>query len=103
MAIEDRDLLQANATIIAGVLIFLTIMTTTQFSNASEELSHNDKIANRIIIGLGMFPFILSCWYLLLKSSSEKKGRHFIIAKYITIFGLTYLTIAVSLFLGMLS
>ena len=76
-AITARDLLQANATIIAGVLILLTI--TASFDNPF-------TFWEVILVSIGTLPFVFSCVFLLEEHWSKEYG--FKAAKRTTYFGL---------------
>jgi hypothetical protein len=90
--ITARDLLQANATIIAGVLILLTL--TASFSNSfGRPLYYVDAL---VVIG-GTTPFIASS--ILIVEEYENKGRWFILAKRVTGYGLIFLVVTIVYFL----
>ena len=92
MTIEDKDLLQANATIIAGVLIFLTISISLPGSS--------DMVAKwylRLSIAAGSIPFVMSLGFLLMDFSSKEYGMKK--ARFLTRIGSYYLTGAIFLFI----
>jgi hypothetical protein len=91
--ITARDLLQANATIIAGVLILLTL--TTSFSSSfGRPFYYIDAL---VVIG-GTTPFIASS--ILIVEEYENKGRWFRLAKRITGYGLIFLVVTIVYFLS---
>jgi hypothetical protein len=63
--ITARDLLQANATIIAGALILLTIAISS---------NRPLTLLDVIIVSLGILPFVISCRFLLERFKSESMG-----------------------------
>ena len=92
--ITARDLLQANATIIAGVLIFLSL--TLSFA---EEFGRPLEPVMLFTIGLGTIPFVVSCDLLLTRWNNSAHG--FRVARAVTSIGLLYLTGTIVLFLGL--
>ncbi len=88
--ISARDLLQANAAMIAGVLIFLAITISSD---------RPFTLLDIIIVSAGIFPFILSYMYLLQDSMSNE--YRFRMAKRITRYGLFGLVAAIILFLSL--
>lgn len=88
--ITARDLLQANATIIAGVLILLTIATS------SVRLFTRTDI---LIVILGTLPFVFSCQFLILHFGSKERGFRW--AKRLTTYGLIGLIVVIVYFLAL--
>ncbi|HKH85961.1 MAG TPA: hypothetical protein VKA40_05370 [Nitrososphaera sp.] len=88
--ITARDLLQANATIIAGALILLTIATSSD---------RPLTLLDVIIVSLGILPFVISCRFLLERSKSEEYG--FRMARHLTYYGLLGLVAVIVYFLGL--
>ena len=71
--ITARDLLQANATIIAGAFILLTIATSSD---------RPLTLLDVIIVNIGIVPFVISCRILLERFMSEEYG--FRMARHLT-------------------
>ncbi|MFY3742159.1 MAG: NADH:ubiquinone oxidoreductase subunit 6 (subunit J) [Candidatus Nitrosomirales archaeon] len=94
MVLNDKDLLQANATIIAGVLILLTI--------ASVIITSDDGFLaslRKIFLAGGIIPFILSAIIILSPMiANEEKRLHN--AKFAMIGGLVYLGGSIIYFLA---
>jgi hypothetical protein len=88
--ITARDLLQANATIIAGALILLTIATSSD---------RPLTLLDVIIVSLGILPFVISCRFLLERFKSEEYG--FRMARHLTYYGLLGLVAVIVYFLGL--
>jgi hypothetical protein len=82
--IDAKDLLQANATIIAGVVVFLTIAVSF-----STSFNRPFPLISVIMIALGTIPFIFSCDHLLRNFEDPTHGFRW--AKGITRLGLYYL------------
>ena len=93
--ITARDLLQANATIIAGVLILLTIAASAV---ASSDIPFT--LTDVIIVSAGTIPFVVSCIFLLEEYSKKEHG--FRLAKRITYFGMIFLVGVIAYFLGLI-
>lgn len=87
--ISAKDLLQVNATIIAGVLILLTIATSSQRVFTLTEV---------IIVIIATLPFISSCDILLARYKSNE--NRFRVARIATGVGFIGLIMAISYFLG---
>ena len=87
--INAKDLLQVNATIIAGVLILLTIATSSQRVFTLTEV---------IIVIIATLPFISSCDILLTRYKSNES--RFRVARITTGAGFIGLIMAISYFLG---
>jgi hypothetical protein len=92
MTIEDKDLLQANATIIAGVLIFLTISIAIP---SSPDLV--TKWYLRLSIAAGSIPFVMSLTFLLMDFNAKEYGMKK--ARFLTRIGSYYLTGVIFLFI----
>ena len=88
--ITARDLLQANATIIAGALILLTIATSSD---------RPLTLLDVIVVSLGIIPFVISCRFLLERFKSEVYG--FRMARHLTYYGLLGLVAVIVYFLGL--
>ena len=88
--ISARDLLQANATVVAGVFILLTITTSSD---------RPFTLLNMIIRGAGMVPFVMSCRFLLKEFSTKEYGYR--MAKHLTYYGLLGLILVIILFLAL--
>ncbi len=88
--ITARDLLQANATIISGVLILLTITVSFDRTFTFWEV---------ILLSIGTLPFVFSCVLLLEEHWTREYGYK--AAKHITYFGLFGLFIVIIYFLGL--
>jgi len=88
--ITARDLLQANATIIAGALILLTIATSSD---------RPLTLLVVIIVSLGILPFVISRRFLLERFKSEEYG--FRMARHLTYYGLLGLVAVIVYFLGL--
>jgi len=87
--IGSKDLLQTNATIIAGVLILLTIATSSQRIFTLTEV---------IIVIIATLPFISSCDILLTRYKSNE--YRFRAARITTGVGLIGLIMAITYFLS---
>jgi|GEM_PF-1906928 len=117
MTIQDNDLLQFNATIIAGIVILLTIASITQESllhlistltqtqaTSAQDISATSTLVARIVISLALVPFILSSLLILsihLKESIAETEKTKIRKRSIgfTMLGLIYLAAIVSVLL----
>lgn len=88
--ITARDLLQANAAMVAGVLIFLAITISS---------NRPFTLLNTIIVRAGIFPFIFSFVFLL--QDTKSKEHRFKMAKRIVQYGLFGLIAAIVLFLSL--
>ena len=62
MVFDDNDPIQANATIISGVLILLTL---TSFSGNFVTDSSSNQLLDKVMIASTMIPFIVSTILLL--------------------------------------
>jgi uncharacterized membrane protein YkvI len=73
MVLVDNDLIQANATIISGVLILLTLtsLSGTFVTDSSSSLPLLDKL----MIASAIIPFIVSAILLLNLRLNEAKRR----------------------------
>lgn len=92
---DKKELLQANATIIAGILILFTIgsnLISTQL---------NLSIATKIFLAAAILPFIIAGVIILTPSikTEEKKAKS---AQIMTMAGLVYLGVAVLYFVLLL-
>jgi hypothetical protein len=99
--ITARDLLQANATIIAGALILLSISTSVFREQPSDELfpalAAFSFFLDVLIVSIGMLPFVLSCRFLLMEFKNKEHG--FRRAKRLTYYGLLGLFAVIVYFL----
>jgi len=85
--IGARDILQANATIIAGILILLTLVASNRIPTPNEI----------ILILATVIPFVISCMFILigiLRADRDRK-KDFKIASFATIIGLVYLAFVI--------
>ena len=92
VVLDEKDLFQANATIIAGVLIFLTL-TISFASSFGRQLDYYGIIT----VAMGMIPFIFSSYWLLESFQSDEHRLR--LAKTCTRLGLMYLFAAILYFL----
>jgi hypothetical protein len=98
--IGENELLQANATIIAGVLILLTISSIAETSPALKNSTETKGIAEdfrinlfaRILIILTIAPFAASIVILMLMKDNDKEKIGLKPAKLCTIIGVLYIT-----------
>lgn len=87
--LDEKDLLQANATIIAGVLILLTLL-----SSVTDVL----KPTVKFVMVFAITPFLASAFALFVKKPGQLEvsaKRRFGWSTYLFGAGLVYLTIAV--------
>ena len=91
MVFYDNDLIQANATIISGVLILLSLTTITGTSSL--------PLLDRTMIASAIIPFIASTVLLLTLRVSEAKKTDY--ARKLTIWGLIFLAVTVLLLFGL--
>lgn len=87
--LDEKDLLQANATVIAGVLILLSLL-----GSVVDVL----QLYSRILTGVAIVPFIISSVALLIREKDKKPvspERRFVFARKITVAGFLYLMVAV--------
>jgi hypothetical protein len=97
MVFDDNDLIQANATIISGVLILLTL---TSFSgNFVTDSSSSFPLLDKSMIASAIIPFIVSTVLLLNLRLNEAKRNDY--ARKLTTWGLIYLAASVLLLLGL--
>jgi len=97
MVFDDNDLIQANATIISGVLILLTL---TSFSgNFVTDSSSALPLLDKSMIASAIIPFIASTVLLLNLRLKEAKRNDY--ARKLTTWGLIYLAASVLLLLGL--
>ena len=88
---NDYDLIQANATIISGVLILLSLASISRTSSL--------PLLNRTMIASAIIPFIASTISLLNLRLNEAKRTDY--ATKLAIWGLIYPAAAVLLLLGL--
>jgi hypothetical protein len=93
LTLIKQEMAQFNATIIAGVLILLTV---TGVNESTEENLDGQEIWLRMFIGASITPFIVSSLVLL----SKHAETHVKVARVATGCGLVYLVIAVVLVLA---
>jgi hypothetical protein len=88
MVLVDNDLIQANATIISGVLILLTLtsLSGTFVTDSSSSL----PLLDRLMIASAIIPFIVSIILLLNLRLNEAKRSDY--ARKLTIWGLIYIS-----------
>jgi hypothetical protein len=91
MVFDDNDLIQANATIISGVLILLSLTSITRTSSL--------PLLDRTMIASAIIPFIGSTIVLLTLRLSEAKKTDY--GRKLTIGGLIFLGITVLLLFGL--
>ena len=91
MVFDDNDLIQANATIISGVLILLSLASISRTSSL--------PLLDRTMIASAIIPFIASTILLLNLRLNEVKRTGY--ARKLAIWGLIYLAAAVLLLLGL--
>jgi amino acid transporter len=91
MVFDDNDLIQANATIISGVLILLSLASLSRTSSLS--------LLDRTMIASAIIPFIASTILLLNLRLNEAKRTDY--ARKLAIWGLIYLAATVLLLLGL--
>jgi hypothetical protein len=91
MVFDDNDLIQANATIISGVLILLSLTTITGTSFL--------PLLDRTMIASAIIPFIASTVLLLTLRVNEAKKTDY--ARKLTIWGLIFLAVTVLLLFGL--
>jgi hypothetical protein len=97
MVFDDNDLIQANATIISGVLILLTL---TSFSgNFVTDSSSSLPLLDKSMIASAIIPFIVSTVLLLNLRLNEAKRNDY--ARKLKTWGLIYLATSVLLLLGL--
>jgi hypothetical protein len=111
--ITRRDLLQANATLITGVLIFLSIFMGLRSDKISNEIANinwdkalgilistftftdSSEIANLLrsyfFFLLSIAFFLLSIWYVLSERSVKNAKKYIIMGIIFIIFSITYL------------
>jgi hypothetical protein len=75
MVLDDNDLIQANATIISGVLILLTLtsLSGTFVTDSSSSL----PLLDRLMIAAAIIPFIASTLLLLNLRLNEAKRSNY--------------------------
>jgi hypothetical protein len=88
MVFDDNDLIQANATIISGVLILLSLASISRTSSL--------PLLDRTMIASAIIPFIASTILLLNLRLNEVKRTDY--ARKLAIWGLIYLAAAVLCF-----
>src|ERR671925_1007534 len=91
MVFDDNDLIQANATIISGVLILLSLASLSRTSSL--------PLLDRTMIASAIIPFIASTILLLNLRLNEAKRTDY--ARKLAIWGLIYLAATVLLLLGL--
>ena len=94
MVFDDNDLIQANGTIISGVLILLPLASISRTSS----LPLLDRL-DRTMIASVIIPFIASTILSLNLRLNEAKRTDY--ARKLAIWGLIYLAAAVLLLLGL--
>ena len=97
MVFDDNDLIQANATVISGVLILLTL--TSFLGNFVTDSSSSLPLLDKSMIASAIIPFIVSTILLLNLRLNEAKRNDY--ARKLTICGLIYLAASVLLLLGL--
>jgi hypothetical protein len=85
MVFDDNDLIQANTTIISGVLILLTL---TSFSGNFVTDSSSLSLLDKSMIASAIIPFIVSTVLLLNLRLNEAKRNDY--ARKLTTWGLIY-------------
>lgn len=93
--LDEKELLQANATIIAGILILLTIGSNL----IATEL--NLSIATKIFLAVAILPFIVA-GVIVLSPRFRDEGKKVKYAQIMTMAGLVYLGVAVLYFVLLL-
>jgi len=91
MVFSDNDLIQANATIISGVLILLSLASISRTSSL--------PLLDRTMIASAIIPFIASTILLLNLRLNEARRTDY--ARKLAIWGLIYLAATVLLLLGL--
>jgi hypothetical protein len=98
--IDEKDLLQAKATIIAGILILVTISSIGETFPALEASTETKGIAEnpfaynvlaRIFIIAALVPFVMSIVTLIRMKDNDKKERKLQIVKKSTMIGALYI------------
>lgn len=77
--IRVKDILTVDASVIAGVLIFLTVGSSEVFSGRSERVIQQVGILTASIV----FPFAIAAVYTLIKGKIEQTGIKFMVSGFV--------------------